>query len=410
MSDKKSDNRGTAKPAAARQATREAHRAKFDWARMAGADTNLGAPAKALAALAAIELLGSSGQFKATRKRLATLCGMSTRAIDRAVKELVASHYWTVELTDGRVARFTLVTPEARMSKYNDWLRAERRFINQWVADYQKFHKELRSAAKRRREELLFQESYEYRSAIAGAVFSRVTKVDNVRLDAFITRLWDGRELDENRLDQVLATLERATDAELGKAFSAPAIATQTSQHHDTDVATLRQVRRDITTQASQHCDRSGSLTSGDDDSHKVLQGPSRSVNPQVAAALGRAPAEETPSPQPTAGGQAMDREQCRLCDSDGVFCDVSGDWLTLLVRGDDGIGQSVKCRHSMAGNLAEIRRLEGDGSWTLLSPTGWPEIDSQYPQFADVPPVTVDGAITGAPLQINDPMRVGEQ
>jgi hypothetical protein len=77
----------------------------------------------------------------------------------------------------------------------------------------------------------------------------------------------------------------------------------------------------------------------------------------------------------PSAGSA---KTTCNLCYGTGQFLDDDG-YLVVLVN-ENCAERAVDCQHSMAGNLAEIRRIESEseGYWQIAR-TGYTEIDSQY-------------------------------
>jgi hypothetical protein len=83
----------------------------------------------------------------------------------------------------------------------------------------------------------------------------------------------------------------------------------------------------------------------------------------------------------PLAGGHyaCPPKIDCDLCYGTGKFLDSDG-YVVILTNDEDDDEYEVECQHSMAGNLAEIRRIESEseGYWQIAR-TGYTEIDSQY-------------------------------
>ncbi|WP_176213559.1 hypothetical protein, partial [Mycobacterium avium] len=92
---------------------------------------------------------------------------------------------------------------------------------------------------------------------------------------------------------------------------------------------------------------------------------PSRTVKVRqspVAGALGRAPAQEIPSPQPVAGGQSRAGvDGCRLCNDAGEALALDGGRVIMLtpsVESEDWDKEyPLICRHSLGANYTEIKR-----------------------------------------------------
>jgi hypothetical protein len=69
----------------------------------------------------------------------------------------------------------------------------------------------------------------------------------------------------------------------------------------------------------------------------------------------------------------------CPTCGHDGFFRDPDGNYVGMGNDEDDE-EDPVVCQHSVAGNIAEIRRIHevSEGYWHLAK-TGWREIDAAF-------------------------------
>jgi hypothetical protein len=128
--------------------------------------------------------------------------------------------------------------------------------------------------------------------------------------------------------------------------------------------------------------------TSADDQTHKSFKDSERPIKvfqdfesePALRDALARTRRPDRLNNNPAAG-------TCELCGPDGVFLDLYGSPVVLQEEldeyGEKCIDHPMECQHSMAGNLAEIQRREKADNLALCK-TGWPDIDSHYPNLRD--------------------------
>jgi hypothetical protein len=369
---------------------------KFAWIYALGADTSLSAPAKIVATLTALKLAGHKGHFKATHKHIAALCGMNHRTVRRAVDELADQNYWDVGDggASGVANTYIIWPPDERLEL---WLEAEKDFVEEWL-DAQREYKRLC-------ERWLNAEYTEVRKWLAA---EKQFVTEWLDAEQQVIREWLVAELDaqasfEQRIFDIVVGLGYDQD-------TAYALAQRAWEcHHETGAPfdDILQVIRDKYPVVTQQPDEpemdsppatsgqppghqwtapwppvdsppanSDTLTSEDDHSHKSFKSVKTLKDSKGSPAARALNARCAGSPKTTT--------TCDLCYGTGKFLDGDG-YVVVLLNDVDKEEYEVECQHSMAGNLAEIRRIEyeSDSFWQIAR-TGYREIDSQYDHLRD--------------------------
>ncbi len=393
--------RGAAKPPPDKpvSATRQGNQDKFAWFYAMLADPEVSLKGKAVGAGCVMKMAGHKGHFKATRKAIANLCGTSIATVRRALDDLIDKRYLNVEYGEGSNAANTyhLIFPVQRCE---EWLEAETEYKRETHRAEWKIRNWLFAESKWLNE----QKEKQFRVAVFDASTARGADAGRAqRITDHLVRKFreNERELD---VEGGLASIAKAPDDVFVDA--APAAENPPSgdpepdqKRADPGSALSRPRLNGEPTPAQRRADPGSALSrprltpeatsSADDQTHKSLKDSERPVKvfqdlesePALRDALARA---RRPVRQ-NAGA-------CELCGPDGMFRDAEGFPVVLLAddpKSVDGyIEYPVECQHSMAGNLAEIQRREeeADPKDNLgLCITGWPDIDSHYPQFRDL-------------------------
>jgi len=107
-----------------REKPRRGNQDKFAWFYAMYADTEVSNAAKVVGAGCVMKMAGQKGYFKATRKAIANLCGISQATVRRGLDDLMGKRYLDVQLGEGSGAANTyhLILPAQR---YEEWLNAE---------------------------------------------------------------------------------------------------------------------------------------------------------------------------------------------------------------------------------------------------------------------------------------------
>lgn len=442
-----------------RAAVRAAHLAKFNWSRDVSADPHLSQAAKHLAARMAIDKFGTSGTARATQKELANICGTTIRTIRRATTELGEGSYWDVAQLGG-ANRYTLIPPDERVERWNDARRQWESICRKWDKWKSDCGRWLEKEAQHLWLDAEARAATDFTMPIFEAVSRRAIKNNVTDPYGFARHLaeqwWDWKvRLECPGAPKIVERIKAATDEQIvelatRRGYHEPPRCTEcaaelpaglwelalcsdcvwteaevlqadnTSAQADNIDTLGGQDAHPRRTESAPQADTAEALSCGNGDSPSTSSTPKYVEVLQDAAPTGRAPtgapsgaAQDIPLPQPAAGGQAMDRKQaiaaCRMCDVSGIFLDADGDWVSMAGAG--GKVWFVKCRHSMEGALAEIRRSESEG-YKLQIETGWPEIDSQYDDLIDLRDYDYNegeilAEMTGAAPQFSD-QRVG--
>lgn len=307
----------------------EGNQQKFAWIYELMSDTSLSAAAKTVGVGTALKMAGRKGYFKATRKAISSLCGMSLSTINRAFVELAAQYYWGIEYKIGGANVYTLIMPERRLEL--------------WLASESKYDRQVRK--------WLFEE-------------------ERIWLDAeraFKLRT-QGEPVPGGRQLPVLEAADDKTPCQIrGGGLSDPGRGVVSPDKGGLSDPGMPLVK-------------ANPVTSGNDQTHKSFE---RSLKETERSLKDR----ENDHASLRAPDGTRSARSCALCDDDGVFIDPDGLPVVLLENTDcdDFKELTVKCRHSLDANLAEIQRieLESEGYWGLAK-TGWHEIDRHYPMFCD--------------------------
>jgi hypothetical protein len=401
--DKPGATKGPVAPAPAEAAdTRDGNKNKFAWLYDVYADPAVSLKAKVVGPACALKLAGRKGFFKATRKAIANLCGTSHATVRRALDDLTAQKYLTVEKGEGASAANTyhLILPAQRLAQ---WLDAEKGYERDVASAEHAIRSWLFAENKWRNEhtESLFRKAVFDASIARGADAAKAALIAE-RLAARVRE--EGDELEVDLGLAVIASWKDETfapavpPAEIVPSGDAPADqkradpGSTVSRPRLNGEPTPAQRRADPGSMVSRPRLTPDADTSGDDETHKSFKDSERPVKvfqdsesePALRGALTR-------PLRPVRSGVG----DCDLCDTDGRFLHADGELIDgVVVRGlvflaeyfdndERWIEHPLVCQHSIAGNLAEIQRREKTEDVELFR-TGWPEIDVHYPLFTD--------------------------
>lgn len=354
--------------------TRDGNKNKFAWFYDMLADPTVSLAAKVVGTGCCMKLAGRKGHFKATRKAIANLCGISQSTVRRGLADLIDKHFLEADIHEGAASTYYLILPAQR---WESWLNAESEYENEIARSHsqierwlwaEKFHKQNR-----------FRDAICEASMARGADRDRARRIADELVDKFQDREWD---LDPAsglayvaayRADYFLPA--DADRADPGTPESRPRSAREPGS--------VRQ-RADPGPPESRPRLTPGDSTSGNGQTHNPFKDSERPV--KVFQDLESEPAlRDALNARPPHGsaGEPADRNAgpCALCDRDGIFRDRYGNPVVLI--DDGGLEYPVDCQHSMAANLADIQRRE-KAEDRFLCRTGWSQIDSRYPEFAD--------------------------
>jgi hypothetical protein len=372
--------------------TRDGNKDKFAWFYAMMADTEVSNAAKVVGSGCVMKMAGSKGHFKTTRKAVAALCGISQATVRRGLADLIDKRYLDADLVEGAASTYTLILPAQR---YEGWLAAEREFereveranyaFESWLYAEKKYHDE-QKILRDEQMELPFRIAVFDASIARGADEGRAFEIAKHLFGKFRDQ---GLELD---VEQGLAAVARSKDEVFTPAAPAPENppsgdpesdhkradpGTSMSRPRLTDEPTPAHGRTDPGSWAYRPRLMADAATSADDQTHKSFKDSERPVKvfqdsesePALRDALPRA----LRPVRPGAGA-------CDFCGSDGLFRDPDGYPVVLgefFNNDEEWIEYPVDCQHSMAGNLAEIRRRK-KAECLLLFATGFPEIDAE--------------------------------
>lgn len=372
--------------AAAAPDTRDGNKDKFAWFYAMMADPTVSIKAKAIGAACIVKWAGRKGYFKATHKAIAQLCATSQTTVRRALADLIDLRYLTVELgqRSGAANTYTLKLPAQR---YEEWLKAEdeyRRVIERWLYTEKKWRDE--------HAENQFRRAVLVASVNRGAEFYCAQ-----RFAAELVREYraKGLELDiEQGLKWVaISKQELFTPAEPAaekpRGCDHPDTAQKRAAPCSPGSSPLSNTGQPPAQGSAAPCSPLGSTlltpdapTTVNGQTHKSFKDSERpgkvfqelESEPALRNALNARP------PRGSAEGPAgRNTEACALCDGDGIFRGRDGYPVVLL--DDNDKEYPVECQHSMAANLAHIQSRE-EAEDRGVSRTGWPGIDSHYPEF----------------------------
>ncbi|SLB52168.1 Uncharacterised protein [Mycobacteroides abscessus subsp. bolletii] len=360
-----------------RSVAKQGYAEKAAWMRAVTRDPALSARAKLLAHVAAWELAGHKGHFKATRKRLADLIGESLGAVRRAIAELDSQNYWDIEASSGECNIYHLITPEDRLARWerakldyrhecDSWAYAERvhkRRIEAWLDAERQFHDQQKFA------EWLYAEAMAKKSfveIVLEALCGRGVPPGTAAEGA--TQAWEAHL----PLEAALAQIAGLPDESIA------ALTARNEPTSPTGEPTPAHLWADPGSPVNRPRFNSSALTSEEGHSHKSFKVSQDFKFPQKAA--GRAEARA----HPAALQEQPALTPCPLCDQRGLFLDVDG-WPVVVIDEEGYREEQVRCQHSFEGNLREIRRIEdaNAGDWGIAR-TGWDEIDSHYSYLAN--------------------------
>jgi len=197
--------------------TRDGNKNKFAWVYDVYADPAVSLKAKVVGPACALKLAGRKGFFKATRKAIANLCGTSQATVRRALDDLAAQNYLTVEKGEGAGAANTyrLILPAQRYEKWLDVEAASRReseraknAMSNWLYAENKYLDE--------------QTETKFRRAVLIASTKRGAEFDHARRiaeDLAAQYRAEGAELD---IERALAAVANTKDEVFAPAVPAP--------------------------------------------------------------------------------------------------------------------------------------------------------------------------------------------
>lgn len=319
----------------------EGNQQKFAWLYALLGDTEISATAKTVGIGTALKLAGRKGYFKATRKAIANLCGLSLSTVNRAFVELAGNNYWGIDYKTGGANIYTLIMPDRRLEM---WLASESEYQRQcrkwlWAED-----EAIRSWLDAERA---------YKSKVEWEEESRS------KAPADETERASGGSRGGSQCEQMTSPPCQIR----GGGLSNPAIPLVNVDKGGLSDPAIPLVMPD-------------QLTSENDQTHKFLERFLKEPERFSKDPRNDYPATSAPDGTPSA------RTSCQLCDDDGIFIDPDELPVVLLENtdNDDYEEYQVKCKHSLEGNLAEIRRIEqeSNGYWGLAK-TGYKEIDCHY-------------------------------
>ena len=113
--------------------TRQGNKDKFAWFYAMLADRKVTNAGKAVGAGCVMKLAGSKGHFKATRKAIANLCGMSQATARLGLASLIDNRYLRADLVEGAASTYYLIHPDAREQLWLDAERDYKRAIHEWL-------------------------------------------------------------------------------------------------------------------------------------------------------------------------------------------------------------------------------------------------------------------------------------
>lgn len=376
--------------------------------------------------MAALNLAYSKGCIRATRKHLGRLSGLSDATVKRAVAELAEQNYWCIDHTSGGANLYTLITPNERVQLWledeskrkqdfqrwlnaerraiDNWLYAEKRFAQEWLDAEKEFTQKWLKAEKRFVQDWLDAEQEAIRDWLVAEIEAQhafETQVFNAVLDrcddtdyAMNVAKAAWRQHQQGNLP--LATALDVIAQRPRDFFPAADNREPGSGHLDTGVGPPEhrgRVSLDPGIGSPEHRGwvNPDSLNSENDRSTSTYKSDKLEVSTSHPSPTGRAPtgapsgaAQETPSPQPAAGGQT--KLGCQLCDDAGHALRLdNGEPITIGPSTDsaewdehklDSNERPLMCTHSLDGNLRNLKRIvcDADGKNWDTSWTGYGE------------------------------------
>ncbi|MGV0991100.1 MAG: hypothetical protein ACOYB7_02495 [Mycobacterium sp.] len=369
-------------------ATRQGNKDKFAWLYAMMADPTVSIAAKVVGAGCAMKMAGSKGHFKATRKAVANLCGISQATVRRGLADLIDKRFLDVDLVEGAANTYHLIFPAQRCQ---EWWKAEWEYEQETARADAQISDWLYAEKKWRDNQMETQ----FRAAIFEASIARGADAGRATWIAErIVVIYRERGLELNT-EWGLATIAKWTDEVFTPAEPAaespPSGAPESDQKRAGVGTPESRPRLNVEPTPVRHRADPGTpesrprlipraTSSEDDQTRKSLKDPERPVkvfqDSESETALRDA---LTRALRPVRSGAG----ECELCGPDGLFLDPDGYPVVLTDDGADWTEYAVECRHSMAGNLAEIQRREKVENLALCK-TGWPDIDSHYPNLRD--------------------------
>jgi hypothetical protein len=384
---------------------------KFAWIYALGADTTLSAPAKTVATLTALKLAGHKGHFKATHKAIANLCGMTYRTVRRAADELAYQNYWDIGSGAGAGAAnvYLIIPPDERIEMWLDaegdhrslcrrwldaeqqfaweWLSAEKQFIKQWLDAEKQFIQKWLDAEQQCITDWLVAEMDEedkYQRQVFDAVWDRCGNSEFAMGTA--KRAWQAHQDGQLPLAKALRVIAAKPQDTFPEPDQPPETDNPPTLEMDNPLSTSGQppVHRWTTPcpQVDNPLSNSDTPTSANDHSHKSFKSIKTLKDSKGSPASRALNARCAGSPNQPLDTHAYTRtytpQDCPYCRGQNTFVDI--ECVPIVLLDDDGEEMEVDCQHSLAGNLAEILRIEkeSNGHWGLAC-TGYPEIDRLY-------------------------------
>ena len=310
----------------------------------------------------------------------------------RAVDELADQNYWGIDASSsGGANEYFIIHPDERVELWleeerdhrKEWLDAERdhqRLCHRWLGAEKQFVQKWLEAENQFAAEWLLAEldaRDEYQRKVFDAVYDRCE--DSEHATAAAELAWEDHQAGKLPLADALQAIADTPQ----EAFPEP----------DQSVEMSRPLLNDEQTPAHRRADPCSTLsnpllipdvpTSANDHSHKSF----KSLKTYKDSKGEHAPR----ALDARSAGPPKEEPDCFLCDGAGTF--VDGDDYPIVLLSEEGDDEcQVECQHSMAGNLAEIRRIESEseGYWQIAR-TGYREIDSHYKYLDDPYPSDTD-------------------
>jgi hypothetical protein len=369
------------------QAARAGQASKAAWIKAVGADRELTGSTKVVGVMAAFHH-GYSLQkpIRATRRYLGRLAGVGDATVKRAIKELTAQKYWTVDVNTGGANIYTIIPPDKRAGL---WLTAEsewRREYEKWLFAEETWKKRVEQWLAKEAEYLWLAAEREYKIEFTDAISADIVGRggDLTVAQRAAGNLWEQHRQGRGPLDEALRVIADLPADRFRELFNPdePAADVEHQRPDPGSPVTRPQVTNDPTpgyqcADPGSPADRgrvtSNSVTSTNEPST------SSSRSPRAARPVGEIQNEPAPLARSarSAGspdsGEPSDGEQhqqdpmtasCQLCDADGYLLDEHGDRVEVFDErehhkyGVDGSpGLSVRCYHDDIN--ATVRSIE---------------------------------------------------
>lgn len=390
-----------------RAAARVGQQEKFKWIKAVGADKSLNASTRIIAVMTAFYYAGTNGHFRVTRQAISKISGESISTIKRAITELVKQNYLDVEYKSARANHYIIIPIRERLEMWNaaeaDWSENCHKWQfakNKWESDCQKWleaEKKIQNAAAALESwNEVFNAGLPHRheTTLVGRAWNlfrqrKFTSVEDLQA-------WISEELHKEsaQAEALLAPsgsdhlrpsngppvdrYRAARDPLAGRLWTPSGLPGHphrvtphplTSENGQTPLCGHK---------GSEQEPHKGFLKEPEQHSHAPRAG----LTPALLAARSNS-AAATADPRPPTPRLVWAERNCPMCGVDGIMIDPENYPLELsgefLVHGEYET-LHVECKHSLAANIAEIRRLESETGGRLgLGKTCWRELDELW-------------------------------